>query len=59
MADIINLRRVRKERARDKAAADAAASRAKHGRTGAEKERERVESDRQERLLDGARKCDE
>lgn len=55
MGDVVNLRRVRKARARDRRAEEAAASRAAHGLTKAaraEEERARVRS---ERLHEGHR----
>jgi hypothetical protein len=55
MGEIINLRRVKKKRARDAAAETAAASRARHGRTRAERTREEVEEHRLARVLDQAR----
>ncbi|TVV74060.1 DUF4169 family protein [Sphingomonas solaris] len=54
MGDIINLRQARKQRARDGARVQAAANRALHGRTKAEKAAEAKDQDRQQRLLDGA-----
>ena len=49
MADIINLRRARKEKVRREREAEAAANRAAHGRTGAEKRASRLEEDRARR----------
>ena len=56
LAEIINLNRARKARARDGAKATAAANRASHGRT--LNERQTVEAERLKaaRLLDGARR---
>lgn len=56
MADIVNLRAVRKAHARTQAQADAAANRAKFGRTKAERELERMEAERAARLIDGAKR---
>lgn len=50
MADVINLRRARKNKARATKATHAATNRAKFGRTKAEKEREELQS-----LLDNER----
>ncbi len=58
MGEIVNLNRVRKARARAAAAADAAANRAKHGRTAAQKANDRAEAARRKALLDGARRDD-
>jgi hypothetical protein len=54
MAEIINLRRARKAKARDAAAALAAANRALHGRSKSEKALAQAERARREALLDGA-----
>lgn len=51
MADIINLRRARKAKARTHAAAEADASRLKHGRTKAEKALSRTEEQRASETL--------
>jgi hypothetical protein len=58
MAEIINLRRARKVRDRAASDAQAAASRAKHGRTIAEKTADAEEAARRERLLEGAKRED-
>ena len=55
MAEIVNLNRARKARARTEAAASAAANRAKHGRTAAERERDERSEARRRALLDGAK----
>jgi hypothetical protein len=55
MGEIVNLRRARRQRARDTAAEAAAANRARHGRTRAERDAERLEQERARRALDGAR----
>ena len=55
MAEIVNLNRARKARARAEAAATAAANRVKHGRDAAEKANDRRAEARREALLDGAR----
>ncbi|WP_156678936.1 DUF4169 family protein [Sphingomonas profundi] len=54
MGEIINLRRARKARARDRAVDTAAANRALHGRTKAERTAAEIERRRQAALLDGA-----
>ncbi|MDG5488292.1 DUF4169 family protein [Sphingomonas sp. FW199] len=56
MGDVVNLRAARKARARATAEATAAANRALHGRTRAERERDAAEAARRERLLDEARR---
>ena len=55
MGEIVNLKQVKKQRARAGKAAEAAANRAKHGRTAAEKANDRREEARRQALLDGAR----
>lgn len=49
MADIVNLRRARKDKARREREAQADANRALHGRTGAEKRAIRLEAERAQR----------
>jgi hypothetical protein len=51
----VNLNKARKARAKAQAQADAAANRAKFGRTKAEKAAERREAERAGRGLDGAK----
>jgi len=58
MAEIINLRLARKARKRDDDARTAAQNRAKHGRTGEEKKRDRIEAERLARQVDGAKRED-
>lgn len=55
MAEIINLRRVRKRLARDAAASEAAAARAKHGQTSAELVATEHQAKAVRRTLDNAR----
>ena len=55
MAEIINLRTARKARARQNAEREAAHNRAKFGQTTAEKQHQRADAERTERLLDGAK----
>ena len=59
MADIINLNRARKTRDKVEASDRAAQNRVIHGRTKAEKTAARMEADRADRLLDGARRQDD
>ena len=56
MAELINLNRARKARARHVDQAAAAENRARHGRTGAEKARDRAEAVALAATLDGARR---
>jgi hypothetical protein len=56
MAEIVNLNRARKARARAEQAAQAAANRVKHGRSRAEKARDRDAEARRAALLDGAKR---
>ena len=55
MAEVINLRAVRKAKARAAAAQQAAANRAAHARTRAERIRQKAEAARLARTVDGAR----
>jgi hypothetical protein len=59
MAEIVNLNRVRKARAKVEAGKRAEANRAKFGRTKAEREAKAVEQARRDALLDGARREDQ
>jgi hypothetical protein len=56
MGEIINLRTARKAKARDIAKARAEANRALHGRTSAEKKRDRDEAARLAKIVDGAKR---
>lgn len=56
MAEVVNLRLARKARQRAQDAASAAANRAKHGETKANRTSRQAEADRQARSLDGARR---
>lgn len=56
MAEVINLNKARKARARAGDAARADANRAKHGRTKAERKRAEAEVERLGRTLDGHRR---
>lgn len=55
-AEIVNLRRTRKANARSDRESEAAAARARHGRTKGERALQATESGRAARLLDGARR---
>ena len=55
MAEIVNLRQVRKARKRDDAVKQADANRARFGRTKAQKLADRAEQARLDRTVDGAR----
>ncbi|WP_420140628.1 DUF4169 family protein [Sphingomonas sp.] len=55
MAEIVNLRRFRKARARDAEATIAQANRALHGRTPQERQRDKLEAARLERQMEGSR----
>jgi hypothetical protein len=55
MAEIVNLRRARKQRARAEAAATAQQQRLLHSRTKAEKRLEELDKSRAEQILRGAR----
>ena len=56
MGEIVNLRGARKAKARAEADRLAAANRARHGRTRAEKAAEAADRARREALLDGAKR---
>lgn len=53
MAEIVNLRQARKQKARAAAETEAAANRLAHGRTKAERNLTRTEKETAERKLDG------
>lgn len=55
MADIINLNRIRKERARAEKAGDAAGNRAKFGRTKAEREATKAQEEKRRKALESHR----
>ena len=55
MAEIINLNKARKARAKSDAKTDAAANRAAHGRTKNDKDAAEARKARRDRVLDGAR----
>ena len=55
MGDVVNFNKARKARARSAAKVTAEGNRAKFGRTKAEKDRDRIERERAERLLNGAK----
>ena len=56
MAEIINLNRARKAKARADKETTAAANRAKHGRTKAERAREKLEAERAGKALDDSKR---
>jgi hypothetical protein len=56
MAEIVNLNRARKAKARSEAQATAAANRITHGRTKAEKQAAKADTERRARDLDGAKR---
>ena len=58
MAEIVNLNRVRKAKARDAADAKAAENRAKYGQTKAERARLAAEKAKLRAVIDGAKKED-
>lgn len=58
MGEVVNLRQARKAKARKDAAVQADAQRALHGRTRAERQAQESDSQRAERLLDGAKRED-
>lgn len=58
MAEIINLNRMRKARAKTEAGKQAEANRAKFGRTKAERDRDTAEQACRDALLDGAKRED-
>ena len=55
MGEVVNLNAARKARARKEAQAKAAANRSRHGRTKAERLRERAEAERSSRTVEGAK----
>jgi hypothetical protein len=55
MGDVVNLNKERKAKARSDAKFVAEANRAKFGRTRAEKDRDRIDKARADRLVDGAK----
>ena len=55
MGEIVNLRKMRRQRDRDQASQQAADNRARFGRTRTEVERDRQGQARQQAVLDGAR----
>ena len=56
MGEIISLNKVRKEKARERRAADAAENRVRFGRTKAEKAKVAAETEREAHRLDGHRR---
>ena len=58
MAEILSLNRARKAKAKAMKTAQAEANRAKFGRSKAQKDLEKIESERRAALLDGAKRED-
>ncbi len=58
MAEIVNLRQARRKRAREEAQDAAAENRIRHGRTKAERERDRLAAEQAARKLDQVRRDD-
>ncbi|KUM28042.1 hypothetical protein AU467_14150 [Mesorhizobium loti] len=56
MGEVVNLRQARKQKARIEKERLAGANRALHGRSKAERERDRLTSDRAEKFMDGHRR---
>lgn len=56
MADIVNLRQARKQKARDEKLRVAEQNRALHGRSKAEKERDRMIADKSDKFVAGHRR---
>ena len=56
MGEVINLRLARKAKARTQAQDKAAANRARHGQSKAERTRQQLDGARNSRTLDGARR---
>ncbi|PWK72821.1 DUF4169 family protein [Aminobacter sp. AP02] len=56
MADIVNLRQFKKQKARAERETRADQNRALHGRTKAEKQRDQVTAERAEKFVDGHRR---
>ncbi len=56
MAEIVNLRQFRKGKVREQRAAAAEQNRALHGRSKSEKQRDRLQAENAERLIDGHRR---
>jgi hypothetical protein len=59
MAEIVNLRRVKKARDRAEAEQQAAENRVRHGRSGAQKRADRMAEARRQTALDGAKREDD
>ncbi|AZO12250.1 MULTISPECIES: DUF4169 family protein [unclassified Mesorhizobium] len=56
MGDVVNLRQARKQKARIEKERQAGRNRTLHGRSKAERERDRLTSDRVEKFMDGHRR---
>lgn len=59
MAEIVNLKRARKQKARAAAETEAASKRLTHGRTKAERTKTRAEQEAADRKLDGHKRGDD
>lgn len=59
MAEIVNLRRTRKQKARIAAETEAAAKRLAHGRSKTERNKTRAEQEAADRKLDGHKRGDD
>ncbi len=59
MGEIVNLRQARKAKQRQDEAAKAGANRARHGRTAADRERQRMLAEQAQRLLDSSQREDD
>ena len=59
MTEIINLRRARKQKARAVTEAEAAAKRLTHGRSKAERNKDKIENEAADRKLDGHNRGDD
>ena len=56
MAEIVNLRRVKKQQVRQNAAQQASENRVRHGRTKAERMNDEAERERERKRLDGLKR---
>lgn len=56
MAEIVNLRRVKKQQVRQNAAQQASENRVRHGRTKAERMKDEAERERERKRLDGLKR---
>lgn len=56
MAEVVNLRQFKKGKAREQRAATADQNRALHGRSKSEKQRDKMQAEKAERLIEGHRR---